>query len=142
MHHVVRITVLVEHDARGTGKTEAICPGTSSRPNSSRHFAGIQVLNSSFPLSDHIKRLGVTLDSAWSFYPHVSNIYREACYHVRALWRVRIYGEGGLTPKSRFLPQLLAQDRIAQLLDISSTVCLQYQTSPARPERSCLSVRR
>jgi hypothetical protein len=75
--------------ALNPGKTEAICIGTSSRRNSLQHLVRLQVLNSSIPLSDHIKLIGVTFDSALSFSSHVSNICREINYHIRALRRIR-----------------------------------------------------
>ena len=38
---------------------------------------------------DHVKLLGVTLDSSLTFDRHISNVIRDCCYHTRALRQIR-----------------------------------------------------
>ena len=75
--------------ALNSDKTEAICIGTNQRRQSLSNLRSIQVANASVTLSDHIKLLGVTLDSRLSFDKHISNVCSISYFHIRALRHIR-----------------------------------------------------
>jgi hypothetical protein len=70
-------------------KTEAICFGTPGRRKSLSYLTSVQLSDVSVNLSDHIKLLGVSLDSSLSFDSHVSNTCSSSYFHIRALRRIR-----------------------------------------------------
>ena len=70
-------------------KTEAIIFGTRQRLNRVEKSEGINVANSYVEFVDHVKLLGVTLDSSLTFDRHISNVVRDCCYHTRALRQIR-----------------------------------------------------
>jgi len=72
-------------------KTEAICFGTASRRRSLSHLSSINVIDISVDLSDHIKLLGVTFDTALNFDKHISNVCASSYFHIKALRRIRPY---------------------------------------------------
>jgi len=73
-------------------KTEAICFGTASRRRSLSHLSSINVIDISVDLSDHIKLLGVTFDTALNFDKfdkHISNVCASSYFHIKALRRIQ-----------------------------------------------------
>ena len=70
-------------------KTEAIIFGTNQRLKKIDKTVGIRIAGSSVKFSDHIKLLGVTIDSSLTFDRYVSNIVRDCNYHTRALRQIR-----------------------------------------------------
>ena len=72
-------------------KGEANCFGTASRRRSLSHLSSINVIDTSVDLSDHIKLLGVTFDTALNFDKHISNVCASAYFHIKGLRRIRLY---------------------------------------------------
>jgi hypothetical protein len=70
-------------------KSEAILLGTTQRAHSYTHLTSVDVAGCSVPLSDHVKVLGVTLDSRLSLDKHIANVCKSAHYHMRALRYIR-----------------------------------------------------
>ena len=70
-------------------KSDAILFGTSQRSHSYTSLISFDVAGSTVPLSDHVKILGVTLDSHLKMDHHVSNVCKSAYYHIRALRHIR-----------------------------------------------------
>jgi hypothetical protein len=74
--------------ALNSDKTKAICTSTNQRRQSLSNLRSIQVANASVTFSDHIKLLGVTLDSRLSFDKHISNVCPISYFHIRALLHI------------------------------------------------------
>ena len=70
-------------------KTEAIVFGTRQRLSRMQRLNSIDVANDNVKFVDHVKLLGVTLDSSLTFDRHVSNVVRDCSYQARALRHIR-----------------------------------------------------
>ena len=70
-------------------KSESILLGTRQRSDSYNDVTSVDVAGAVVPLSDHIKVLGVTLDSQLSMDRHVTEVCRSCFYHIRALRHIR-----------------------------------------------------
>ena len=70
-------------------KSDAILLGTSKHSASLTHIAGINIAGTKITLSNHLKLLGVTLDSNLNLNKHVSSICRSSYFHLRALCHIR-----------------------------------------------------
>ena len=70
-------------------KTEAIVFGTRQRLNRIKEISGIDVANDHVNFVDHVKFLGVTLDTSLTFDKHISALVRDCSYHTRALRQIR-----------------------------------------------------
>jgi len=66
-------------------KSDTILLGTRQRSICYASLSSVDVASCSVWLSDHIKILGVTLDSHLSLDKHISSIYKSAYYHIRSL---------------------------------------------------------
>jgi len=69
-------------------KSEVLLIG-SKATLSKNHLLNISLDGSLFPICSQVKSLGVILDSALSFGPHISNITRTAYFHLRNISRLR-----------------------------------------------------
>ena len=70
-------------------KSDAILLGTRQRSRCYASLRSVDVAGCSVSLSDHIKILGVTLDSHLSLDKHISSICKSAYYHIRSLRHIR-----------------------------------------------------
>lgn len=70
-------------------KSEAVIIGTSSRLRAATPVTNIQIADTSIPVSESIRSLGVTLDQTLSLHKHVSDVCRSVYFHTRALRQIR-----------------------------------------------------
>ena len=70
-------------------KSDAILLGTRQRSRCYASLHSVDVAGCSVSLFDHIKILGVTLDSHLSLDKHISSICKSAFYHIRSLRHIR-----------------------------------------------------
>ena len=66
-------------------------PCTLPRLKSLSNLTSIDVTGASVPLSNHVKLIGVTLDSLLNFNRHISNVCSSSYFHIRALRHIRPY---------------------------------------------------
>ena len=70
-------------------KSEAILFGTRQRCSSMADVSSVNVSKTSVALQDHIKLLGVTLDSNLTFNQHVTSVTKSCYYHIRSFRHIR-----------------------------------------------------
>jgi hypothetical protein len=70
-------------------KSEIIAVGTRAQVEVASASRAVDVAGTRVPFSDHVKLLGVTIDSTLSFDRHVSSVVRSCNYHIRALRHIR-----------------------------------------------------
>ena len=70
-------------------KSHAILLGTSKRNASLIHIASVNIVGTQITLSNHLRLLGVTLDSNFNINKHVLSICRSSYFHLRALRHIR-----------------------------------------------------
>ena len=70
--------------ALNADKSESILLGTRQRSHSYRDVTSVNVADAIVPLTDHVKLLGVTLDSHLTFDKHVNVLTKTCFYHIRA----------------------------------------------------------
>jgi Reverse transcriptase (RNA-dependent DNA polymerase) len=70
-------------------KSDTIILGTRQRAHSYSDLTSVNIAGTVVPLADHIKVLGVTLDSHLTMDKHVSAVSRACFYHLRALRHIR-----------------------------------------------------
>jgi hypothetical protein len=70
-------------------KSDTILLGTRQRAHGYSKLTSVDVAGSVVALADHIKILGVTLDSQLTMDRHVNDVCRSAFFHVRALRHIR-----------------------------------------------------
>ncbi len=70
-------------------KSEAIVIGTSARLRTAGPINAVALGADSIVVSDSVRSLGVTIDSALSFNTHVNEVCKSVRYHTRALRHVR-----------------------------------------------------
>ena len=75
--------------ALNADKSESILLGTRQRSHSYRDVTSVNVADAIVPLTDHVKLLGVTLDSHLTFDKHVNVLTKTCFYHIRAFRHIR-----------------------------------------------------
>ena len=70
-------------------KSDAIVFSTDQRPHYLPNLSTVNVAGAIVPISDHIKLLGVTLDSKLIFDTHISTLFKSCFFHIRALHHMR-----------------------------------------------------
>jgi len=70
-------------------KSEIIAVGTRAQVEVASASRAVDVAGTRVPFSDHVKLLGVNIDSTLSFDRHVSSVVRSCNYHIRALRHIR-----------------------------------------------------
>jgi len=70
-------------------KSDAILLGTRQCSRCYASLSSADVAGCSVSLSDHIKILGITLDSRCSLDRHIGSICKSAYYHIRSLCHIR-----------------------------------------------------
>lgn len=70
-------------------KSQAITFGTRQKLRNYPSLPRISIAGTTVPLSNHIKTLGVTLDTHLTFNNHISSVCKSAFYHTRALRHIR-----------------------------------------------------
>ena len=75
--------------ALNADKSESILLGTRQRSKSYRDVTSVNVADAIVPLTDHVKLLGVTLDSHLMLDKHVNELLKICFYHIRAFRHIR-----------------------------------------------------
>ena len=70
-------------------KSDVILLGTRQRSRYYASLCSVDVTGCSVSLSDHIKIIGVTVDSHLSFDKHISFICKSAYHHIQSLRHIR-----------------------------------------------------
>ena len=68
--------------ALNPNKSEAIVVGTGARYKQDGEIHSVSLGSVNIPVSEHVRSLGVTMDSTMSFDCHVDNICKTALHHV------------------------------------------------------------
>jgi hypothetical protein len=75
--------------ALNADRSEPILFGTRPRSHSYRAVSSVNVADATVPLTNHVKLLGVTLDSHLTFDKHVNLLSKTCFYHIRAFRHIR-----------------------------------------------------
>jgi hypothetical protein len=70
-------------------KSDAILVGTDAQ-RKKIHFDGVMMSGTHIGFSDHVKSLGVTLDTQLNLEMHVINVCKSCNYHIKALRAIRL----------------------------------------------------
>ena len=70
-------------------KSEAIVFGTRQRHPAYSSLTSVDVCGHQVPITNHIKVLGVTLDSHLTMANHITSVCRSSFYHIRAFRHIR-----------------------------------------------------
>jgi len=118
-------------------KSDVILLGTRQCSRCYASLHSVDVAGCSVSLSDHIKIIGVTLDSHLSLYKHISFICKY--YHIRSLRHIRsaITDDMAKSVASSLVCSRL--DYAMSLTLFSSALLKKYQSATACPEHTCQS---
>jgi len=87
--HALRSWFYLNGMALNPDKSDAMLLGTCQRSRCYASVHSVDVAGCSVSLSDHIKILGITLDSHLSLDKHISSICKSAYYYIQSLCHIR-----------------------------------------------------